>query len=81
MIEHIDANIWRIEERDGKKFKFKWHDSLTYKQWRMTGKYWECIPFFLIKKNETKWRNKIMRNGLSDYVFGVEIKGEYSYNK
>lgn len=70
----IDNNIWRIEKRNGKTYKVKWHDSLSYNQWRMIQDSWDLLGIFPIKKNEKRWKNKVIKNGLSDYIWGVEIK-------
>ena len=67
---------WHIVKRNGKLFKIKYWDNLSYDEYRIVSSKYICLfgidelPLFK-RKNYLK---RVIKAGLQDYVFGEEIK-------
>lgn len=70
----IDEKKWRIKKRNGKLFKKRYYDDLTYEQYKIVKPTWDILGLWFFNKNKEKHRRKVMKYGLSEYAFWSEVK-------
>jgi hypothetical protein len=64
---------YRIVNKNGKKYKVKYWDNLSYEQLKIVRDYKTILGIIYIKKNREKYLRELIKSNLQDYVIGIKL--------